>query len=267
MNKDRIAILAGDGELPVILAGRLSEQSKIKVIIVLQGLKKRFENFNCMVLGIAHGQVTEILRLLSENRINKVIIIGKIDKRGFIQRKGFDENTLKIIQNMMDGKDLTIFQSIHDVLEKIGIEILPQDLYLNDMIVDKGILTELYPTERENEDAIFGMEYAKQLATMDIGQTIVVNNKTILAVEAAEGTNDAIKRGGLIGKHGSVVCKAARNNQDRRFDIPAVGIQTVRIMSKYGCSLLALEAGMILLVNRDEVIDYANKKKLILMGM
>ena len=264
---DRIAVLAGDGTLPVILVNRLEEIELLSLIVVLQGQAERFQLLQEKTCEIAPGEVAEIHRLLMKNSINKVIMIGTIDKRGFIERRGFDAKALELSRQLRDGRDLTIFQSILEEFNRIGIEILPQDRYLSDMFVERGLLTDRNPEQGELEDAAFGMEYAKKFATMEIGQTVVVKNKTILAIEAVEGTDETIRRGGSYGREGTVVCKAARINQDRRFDIPTIGEETVAVMSEQSCSLLALEAGEIFIACRDEVIDLANRRGISIIGI
>jgi DUF1009 family protein len=171
---------------------------------------------------------------------------------------------LKIIKN---GSDKSIFKIIDKELKKIGIEILPQDKYLGDLIIKKGVITRKKPSKKEMQDAEYGIEYARQLAFMDIGQTVVVKDKVITAVEAIEGTNETIKRGVILGKTGSVVCKAGRASQDKRFDIPAVGLETVKILSECKCSLLALEADSIFIIDPGEVVRFADSKKISIIGI
>lgn len=264
---DRIAVLAGDGNLPVILVNRLRDFELLSLIVVLQGRRDRFDLLQERTYEIAPGEVEKIHRLLMENSINKVIMIGTIDKRGFIERRGFDAKALELSQELRNGRDLTIFHRILEEFNRIGVEILPQDRYLSDMFGQRGLLTDRNPEQGELEDAAFGMEYAKKFATMEIGQTVVVKNKTILAIEAVEGTDETIRRGGSYGIEGTVVCKAARSNQDRRFDIPTVGEGTVAVMSEQNCSLLALEADTIFIACRDEVIDLANRSGISIIGI
>ncbi len=267
MNEDRIAILAGDGNLPVILANRLVEKGLLSLLLVLQGARERFDFLQDIVFEAAPGKVKKIKTILKTNRINKVIMIGKIDKNGFIERKGFDLKALQMVKNIKDGKDLTIFHLILNEFNNIGIEVLPQDIYLKDMIAPKGVLTKRKPTKKEMDDALFGIDHAKKLASMEIGQTIVVKNQAILAVEAVEGTNETIKRGASLCNGNSVVCKSARANQDMRFDIPVVGQETLEIMLENKCKLLALEANKILMADIKNVIDFANKKKMSIIGI
>lgn len=267
MNDDRIALFAGDGILPVNLAERLIKKNILTLLIVLQGNRERFNHFNIKSLDIPPGKIKKIMEALSSNNINRTIMIGKVDKRAFIERKGFDLTALKLLRKIKDGKDLTIFHLIEQEFSARGIEILAQDKYLEDLIVSKGIHSKRSPSKNEMKDAVFGIDHARKLASMEIGQTVVVKNQSITAVEALEGTSETIIRGGLLSGRGSVVCKAARINQDRRFDIPAIGIETLEIMAEHGCSALALEAGKIIMVDKEKTVKFANSKKIAIIGM
>ncbi len=264
---DKLALIAGEGIFPEILAKRLIEKGILSLVLVLQGKKDRFNFIKKNVFESAPGKINNIINLLKKNNINKIIMLGKIDKRAFLERKGFDLKALRLLKIIKNGSDMSIFKIIDKELKKIGIEILPQDKYLGDLIVKKGVITRKKPSRKEMQDAEYGIEYARQLASMDIGQAVVVKNKVITAVEAIEGTNETIKRGAILGKTGSVVCKAGRANQDKRFDIPAVGLETVKILSECKCSLLALEADSIFIIDPEEVVKYADSKKISIIGI
>jgi len=266
MSEDKIALIAGGGILPVILAQRLSEINALSLLIVLQGSIERFSGMPVRIYEIAPGRVKKLMRVLTKNSINRIIFIGKIDKGGFIERKGLDFKTIKLIKKLKDGKDMSIFNVIVSEFKKIGIEVLPQDGFLKDMIAAKGLMTKRKPSKTEIADAHFGMDHAKKIATMDIGQTVIVKNQIVTAVEAAEGTNAAIRRGASISGKNFIICKAAREKQDRRFDIPGIGMDTLEIMTETGCRLLALEAGKIIIVDIENVLDYANKNKISIIG-
>lgn len=267
MINDRTALIAGEGILPVILAERLLKKGILSLIIVLQGETERFDFIRKIVFESAPGKIKNIINLLKKNNINKILMLGKIDKRAFLERRGFDLKAFQLLREIKDGNDMSIFSIIEKELKKISIEIQPQDFYLKDMIIQKGVLTRKKPSKQEMQDADYGIEYAKKLASMDIGQTIVVKNKVITAVEAVEGTNTAIRRGALLGKTGTVVCKAARANQDKRFDIPAIGLDTLEVLSESGCSSLALEADSIFIIDVEKVKNYADSKNISIIGI
>jgi DUF1009 family protein len=267
MINNKLALIAGEGILPEILAKRLIENGLLSLVLVLQGKTERFNYSKEIVFESAPGKIKNILNILKKNNINKIIMIGKIDKSAFLERKGFDFKALLLLRKIKNGNDMSIFYVINQEFNKIGIEVLPQDKYLEDLIVKKGVVTGKKPSKRERQDAEFGIEYARQLASMDIGQVVVVKNKVITAVEAVEGTNETIRRGAVLGKTGSVVCKAGRVNQDKRFDIPAVGLDTIKILSKCKCSLLALEADCIFLIDSEKVKKFADSKKISIIGI
>jgi UDP-2,3-diacylglucosamine hydrolase len=267
MIDEKLALIAGDGIFPRILAKRLHEKRILSLVLVLQGKIERFGFISSIVFESAPGKINGIIKLLKKNNIRRIIMLGKVDKSAFLERKGFDLKALQLLRKIKNGSDMSIFKIIEKELNKIAIEILPQDKYLKDFIVKKGIITRRKPSKKEKADAEYGMKYARQLASMDIGQTVVVKDKVITAVEAVEGTSETIKRGVAPGKTGAVICKAARANQDRRFDIPAVGIDTIKILSENKCSLLALEANNIFIIDPIEVVKFADSKKISIIGI
>ncbi|MFH0977129.1 MAG: UDP-2,3-diacylglucosamine diphosphatase LpxI [Spirochaetota bacterium] len=261
------ALIAGDGSLPLILAQRLNDSGILSLVIVLQGNTERFGFIQKNIFESAPGKIKNIINILKKHEIKNLIMIGKIDKNAFLERKGFDLKALKLLKSIKNGNDMSIFYAVERELKNIGVEILPQDLYLKDLLVKKGAITGKKPSKKDMLDAQFGLKYAKQIASMDIGQAVVVKNQVITAVEAVEGSDETIRRGAGLAKTGSVVCKAARAKQDKRFDIPAVGLDTIKLMFECKCSLLALEADSIFIVNPKEVIDYANSKKISIIGI
>ncbi len=263
----QLAVIAGDGTLPSILVNRLTELKLLSLLIVLQGNADRFKFPKEMTFEMAPGAVAAILELLEKNGIEEIIMIGKIDKRAFVAREQFDDHARELVKRLNDGKDLNIFHLVLAELNRIGIEIIPQDRYLATLLLPEGVLTDRILTEEERADVIFGMDLAKKTATLDIGQTVIVKNGTILAVEAIEGTDEAIKRGGQYGNGGAVVCKAARENQDPRFDIPTIGVTTIETMSRHGCAVLAGEAGKIFIADREAVLQAANRRGIAIMGV
>ena len=135
-------------------------------------------------------------------------------------------------------------------------------------MVQKGVLTETTPTQEELYDIEYGFKTAKEMGKLDIGQSVVMKNRMIMAVEAIEGTDKCIKRGAKLARgKGAVVVKVAKPNQDKRFDIPTVGIKTLKTMRRYGASVLALEAGETIIVNQEEMIKYADKHKISIIAV
>ena len=155
--------------------------------------------------------------------------------------------------------DDDILRAVATELAREGIEIVSSTTYLPELIAPPGSLTRRRPNKAENEDIYFGWEVAKELGRMDIGQCVVVRSKTVLALEAIDGTDETILRGGRLAKKNAVVVKVSKPNQDLRFDVPSVGLNTVRVMSEVKASALAVEAGKTLMFEKSEMIKYANR--------
>ena len=160
----------------------------------------------------------------------------------------------------------TIFGAIADLLEHEGITLLPAVSFLDRFLAAPGVLCGSKLTRREESDVAFGFEMAKRVSALDIGQTIVVKNGTVLAVEAFEGTNDAIKRGGLHARKGAVVVKVTKPNQDMRFDVPVIGVETICAAALAQARVIAIEAGRTLLLEEDALFEAAKRAGITVVG-
>jgi hypothetical protein len=153
-------------------------------------------------------------------------------------------------------------------LEKIGVTILDQTIFIKNTFVSKGNLTKLAPTDEQMQDIEYGYKIAKEMGNLDVGQSVVMKDKMILAVEAIEGTDKCIERGAKLARgRQAVIVKVSKPKQDKRFDIPAVGLRTVKVMKRYGASVLALEAGETIIVDQAEMIKFADKHKIVVLAI
>jgi DUF1009 family protein len=155
----------------------------------------------------------------------------------------------------------SIFAAIADELAKIDVELLPATTFLEDSLARPGLIAGPNLSRREEHDVELGWNVAREIARLDIGQTIIVKNGTIVAVEALEGTNATIKRGGTLAREGAVMVKVSKPNQDVRFDVPVIGVETVRIAAESGVRVIAVEAGKTLLLEREAIVDLAKGAK------
>src|SRR6202035_2511700 len=153
----------------------------------------------------------------------------------------------------------SIFAAIADELAKIGVELLPATTFLEDSLAPSGLIAGAKLSRQEEENVDLGWKVAKEIAQLDIGQTVIVKNGTIVAVEAFEGTNETIKRGGALAHNGAVMVKVTKPNQDMRFDVPVIGVETIRIAAEGKLRVIAVEAGKTLLLERDAIVDLANR--------
>ena len=177
-----------------------------------------------------------------------------------------DWKALLLLARLKERNAESIFAAIADELRKIDIELLPATSFLEDYLAPAGLMVGSRLSRREEEDIDLGWKTAKEIARMDVGQTVIVKNGTVLALEGLEGTNEAIKRGGKLAREGAVVVKVAKPNQDMRFDVPVIGVETIRVASDAHIRVIAVEAGKTLLLERDAIIDLARAGGLSIVG-
>jgi len=256
----RLGLIAGEGSLPALCARAAAGQGYEVIGIALSdAARAELAPLSVRVYRLGVGQANRILACLKRERIRQILLIGKIHKGLLFSRPALDLRALQILRRLRNQNDMTIFEAIVQEMEKEGMEILEQSRFLGELIPQPGSLTRDKLTAREQEDVDFGFGLAKAVAGLDIGQTVVVKEKTIVAVEALEGTDDAIARGCRLAGQGAVVVKVSRPCQDPRFDLPAVGLKTVEAMAAGKASALAVEAGSTLVLDRPRTVERAEK--------
>lgn len=255
----RFALIAGAGEIPQILASSAKSQGASFVAIALtEAAIAPLDSFADRVYRLSIGQVGKIIKTIKKEGIEKVVFIGKVKKDLLFEKIRFDLKALKLLASLRNRNDDTIMLAIVDEFAKNGIEVVDQTTYLRQMMPKEGILTKRKPTNEEWDDIRYGMDMAKRSASLDIGQTVVVRNLSIMAVEAIEGTDEAIIRGGALAKRAAVVAKVAKPDQDQRFDVPTVGMKTLDSMSSVGAKVLSIEAERTFFLKLDEVVARAD---------
>ncbi len=173
-----------------------------------------------------------------------------------------DWKTLLLLARLKRRNAESIFAAIGDELGKAGITLLPATAFLEDSLAPVGLIAGRKLSRREEEDVTFGFEIAREVSRLDIGQTVIVRNGTVLAVEGFEGTNEAIKRGGALGGKNAIMVKVAKPNQDMRFDVPVIGVATVAVASEAHLRVIAIEAGRTLLLEKEALIEAAVRSNL-----
>lgn len=266
---ERLGILAGAGKLPVECA-RAAQQLGYEIYAVglLADSDPAIAQFSKDYQFISVAQLDAILNHLKTNGVQKVTMIGKVTKEllfnGAIQP---DMHMLQLIMSLPDRRDDTIMLAFVRELGKAGIQTFDQTALIRKLMPRRGTITQREPTDVERQDMEFGFRIAKELGRLDIGQTVVVKNRAVMALEAIEGTDACIERGGLLAHGGAVVAKVSKPQQDNRFDVPAVGYRTVEQMAKVGATALAIEAGKTLLVERAKMISFADANGISIVAM
>ncbi|MBQ6006669.1 MAG: UDP-2,3-diacylglucosamine diphosphatase LpxI [Selenomonadaceae bacterium] len=266
---EKLGILAGAGKLPVECA-RAAQQLGYEVYAVglLAGSDPQIAQFAKDYQFISVAQLEAILNYLKQNQIQQVTMIGKVTKELLFNGAVVpDARMLQLIMSLPDRKDDTIMMAFVRELVKAGIQTFDQTALIRKLMPRRGTITQREPTDQERKDMDFGFRIAKELGRLDIGQTVVVKNRAVMALEAIEGTDACIERGGLLAHGGAVVTKVSKPQQDNRFDVPTVGYRTIEQMAKVGATALAIEAGKTLLVERAQMVALADAKGISIVAM
>ena len=265
---EKLGIIAGAGQLPVLLAHAAVAHNREPIIIqITKSDAQRFAGIAKEVHTYGVGQIQKIARTLLNSGVKEVVIIGKVEKNILLLPFQIDTTTLKILVQNRHEKPTVILNAALNYLESAGLTILTQDRYLHDLLPQPGVLTTRHPTASQQADIELGITTARQIANMDIGQTVVVKNQIVLAIEAIEGTDATIKRGGNLGRKGVVVAKAAAENHDFRIDVPTVGMQTLAMLHAVKASVLAVEARRTFVMNTDTLIQQADQWKISIVAV
>ena len=258
---DRIGIIAGGGKFPLLIADAARRRG-LEVIAVAHKGETTPELANRVdeIAWIGLGQFGHLLDAFKSREVSHVLMAGSITKANMFGNLRPDLKGLAVVGKLLILHDDDILRAVARELEREGITVVSSTTYLPELLAPPGCLTKRRPSKEETGDIEFGWMVAKQLGDLDIGHCVVVRRRTILAVEAIEGTDKTIARGGGLAKEGAVVVKVSKPNQDLRFDLPAVGLNTIEVMSRVKASVLAIEAGKTLIFDREEMIGLANKK-------
>lgn len=266
-----IAIIAGTGNLPVESAKSLLKQNKNFIVICLfpqdneEKLKKSVPT-NSQVISQPFYKAGKILKLLKKKKVTKLLLVGKVDKRNLFKNIKLDWFTLKTLAKVATKSDTLLQEAVVKEIEAHGIKVLKQSEILKSLFVKPGLLTGKL-TKKLEEDITFGLETANKLSTIDIGQTVVVKDKMIIAVEAIEGTDNCIKRGIELGQKDVVICKTAHKNQNKKFDLPTLGPKSLEQIKRGQVKVIAWHSNKALITNRDDFIKKAKELNITLVSI
>ncbi len=265
--KGAVGLIAGNGKLPLLLASGIRERGYSVIAIAHRGAARRDLKPKTDVLHwVEVGELGRIIGLLKQEGVKRAVFAGGIPKTLFFSRAKPDERAIRLLSRLKDKKDDAILRAVAGEVEREGIGVVSPIPFLGKAVAPRGCWTERKPTEREERDIAFGWEMARGIGRLDIGQCIVVKEQMVLAVEAMEGTNETVRRGGKLGRGDVLVIKICKPSQDRRLDLPVIGPMTIRILKDSGASALVVEAGRTVVLDRDEVIRQADQHGICLMG-
>ncbi len=254
-------MISGNGIYPAVFA-RAARKAGVKTLVsaafkgetepVLDQLVDEIE-------WLRVGQLGKMIKFFKKNNINSVVMVGQIAPKNLFDLRP-DLRLLKMLSKVKERNAESLFGGIADEMEKDGIEMLPATTFLDDLIPKAGAICGPCLSDDQLSDADFGFRIAKEISRLDIGQTVIVKKGTVLAVEAFEGTNEAIKRGGEMGKGAAMMVKVSKPNQDFRFDVPVVGPATIETAAEAGVTAIVVEAGSTLLLGKDEIETLCEEK-------
>jgi hypothetical protein len=263
----RIGLIAGDGRFPIIFADNVRRLGfTVSAIAHVGTTLPELESYVEHIHWLKIGQFGKALAALKQDGVGQAVMLGGIKKTNVFTTLRPDLRALAIFSRLKHWKDDAILRAVAGELEREGIEILDSTFGLQDILAVEGCLTSKKPSKKEVEDIQFGWETLETLGALDIGQCVVVKNRVIVSVEAVEGTDEAITRGGKLGGKGAVVIKRTKPHQDLRFDLPAIGPQTIQAMVSVQATVLAIEAGRTVIIDREDVLSQANEAGIAIVG-
>lgn len=266
--ENKQGLIAGDGILPVRMAQYAKENGFEVVCISLSRDNVRDLKKYCSKVYSCHpGEVNKIESILKDEQIRQLTFLGKVHKKVLLQLHKFDKRAIDLIKDAVRLNDDQVMLMIVQELAKIGVEVLDQTIFIKNLMIPAGVLGKHKPTKEQMDDVNYGFWLAKEMGKIDVGQSVVIKDKMIMAVEAIEGTDSCIKRGAKLAKRGAVIVKVAKPKQDKRFDIPAIGMKTLRTMRCKRASLIAVEANETIIVDQEKVIKYADEHNIVIMAV
>ena len=256
----RWGLIAGNGRFPfLVLDAARSQGIDMAVIAIREEASPELEKVAPRLHWVSLGELSRTLELLHQENVNRAVMAGQVKHNKIFSSIRPDWKLAKLLFSLPLKNTDSLIGAVARVLESEGIQSVDSTIFLKPLIPAPGVLTRRAPDARETADIAYGREIARQIAGLDLGQTVVIRDRACVAVEAMEGTDETIERAARIADGGSlVVVKVSKPRQDMRFDVPVVGLQTVEVMQRCRVSALAMDAGRTLLFDRARVIEVAD---------
>jgi DUF1009 family protein len=253
-----LGIIAGNGVYPrqVARAARKAGVKRIVAAAFQDETDPAIDQHVDLVEWMRVGQLAKLLNFFRDQKVHHAIMAGQIAPKNLFDLRP-DWKALLLLAKLKQRNAEVIFGALAEELDKADVDLLPATRFLEDCLSSAGLIAGPRLSRREEADVDFGWTVAKEIARLDIGQTVLVKSGTVLAVEAFEGTNEAIRRGGALARSGAVMIKVAKPNQDMRFDVPVIGVETIRTAAAAKLRVIAIEAGKTLLLEQEQIVDLA----------
>jgi DUF1009 family protein len=255
----RIGVIAGSGRFVSLAVSEMRRSGLSCVIAGIKGeadyrLRKQADVFE----WVRPGEAAKAVTFFKKHGIGEVMMAGKVRPNSIFRRENFDDSARLLLEGIKEKSPTALLKAAVDFLEAEGLEVVNPFSVLEPFFCQEGVLTKVQPSPDMAGDIDFGIRMARRIADLDIGQTLIVKNRAVVAVEGMDGTDQTIQRGGRLAGKGFVAVKAARTSQDMRLDVPAVGLDTVRCLIKAGGGALGLEASQVAFFQKEEAVALAD---------
>lgn len=265
----KIGLIAGMGVLPLVIADEAKAQGYIVIAAALETLaEKSLTSHVDEIKWVNVGKLGKLIDSLKKYGVKEAVMAGKVSKTLLYKSKITpDLRAVKLLFSLKDKKDDSILLALTKELASEGITLVDITRFTSNLMMPEGVITRDVPTADEWKDIEFGLKIAKEMGRLDIGQTVVVKGQAVMAVEAIEGTDEAIKRGAILAGKGAVVVKVSKPAQDMRFDVPVVGLETLKTMIGTNARVLAVEAHKSIILDKDRLVNEAKKAAISIIGI
>jgi DUF1009 family protein len=259
----RYGLIAGNGKFPfLVIEGARRAGAQVAVAAIREETDPAIEKIADKLTWVSIGQLGRMIRFFKREGVEKAIMAGQVKHVQIFSGALPDVRMLKMLISLPRRNTDALIGGVAAELAHEGIELIDSTYFLQDHLPQVGVLTRRAPDERERGDIEYGLEVAREIARLDLGQTIVVRSRACVAIEAMEGTDATIRRAGQLARGRLTVVKVAKPSQDMRFDVPVVGVPTVETMIEAGATCLSITAGKTLIFDREEMLRIANRHRI-----
>lgn len=264
----RIGIIAGGGQFPLLFIEAARNAGRSVMVVAHKGeTDEQVAQAADDVCWVKLGQLGKIIKWFQSRQVAETVFLGTITKTKIFRDVLPDLKALSLWNKVDTRQDDALLRAIASVLEDEGIAVRESTMYLQHLLFPQGILTRKKPSKDQRKDIEFGWKNARAIGKLDIGQCVVVRDCSVMAVEAIDGTDSTIRRGGELAKEKAVVVKVKKPGQDFRFDLPATGVKTIETLASVKGGVLAVEAGQALLFDKDEMVRAADRAGIVVIGV
>ena len=266
----KLGIIAGNRLLPIILSKTIKQKStQIELIAFCfhPETSKLIRKYADKCYWFSVGELARLRDTIKSEGLTECIMAGQITPLRIFNRRNWDSELIRLVDETKDMRPHTIFVSIIRYLERHGVRFLDSTMYLTQNLASSGCMNNLVYSDCVKEDISFGTKIISRFVDLDIGQTAVIKNKSVVSLEALEGTDNTIKRGFRLAGNSCVVVKFSKTNQDLRFDVPVIGMHTLKLLVRIKASALVLESGKVLILEKEKFLQLASRYKIPIIGV